>query len=258
MKVRAETLLAVSVSAPLALVYAAGLVRLASYGLGDWGTLARLVLATMLLRIIVIMGVRRLRDGNPVIVMDLMSLEMLCLPVLAFSGLLLKNHGLIGVGAQVFEVWPSALLVAGPIYGIYEISAMIRRSASLTYVIPTSLVLFYGLDFLLSSAASLSTQPSFPSLVTIVSPTSTAPLSVQVDVVAAAVALYVSLVIFSMAGGKGATLSLNPPLVLGVAGTAAAIFISALVAPFGSSASYLIIVPAFALVAATWTLAHVR
>jgi hypothetical protein len=179
--------------------------------------LGGLVLAAAVGRMILILSFRRLREGAPALVVDVLSAEVLAIPFLAVAYFLLGNPLFASEMKELFSVWPAAFLLVFPAYAIYKLSDLMRESTSLlTSVLPSAT----GVFALLSLLTTMSTVPShshglagFPALLISALSSSflggVAPQGSLWDVAVAGVLLYVVLMVYAVTKERDPSISLE-------------------------------------------------
>ena len=254
-------LLSAAVTVPLAYLYLSFLVWLvgsATFLPSD--AIQAAVVLTAAIRVLVILSVKRLRTGEFILIIDILSLEILILPFLAVAYIILHASWLPSVMTQIAFTWPLALLLVFPIFAVYKIATMTRDGSSLTMVLPSAAALFTFLA-VLESATKLAPQGSG------LAGLSNTVVSALVGGVASAVALpgvalagvvlYVALMVYAASRARPGGSSWNPMLALAVIGTLVALCWSILAVDFTGLAVFALGIPAAAILAAIWVVTRV-
>lgn len=258
---RLASLLAAALTLPLAYLYLSFLTWLVvGVTFLPSNAVQAAVVVTAAIRVVVILSIKRLRKGEFILVIDILSLEILCLPILALTYFILHTSWLPAVITQIAFTWPLALLLVFPVFAIYKIATLARDGSSLSTVLPSAAAMFVLLA-VLESATKLAPQGSG------LAGLSVTLASAMVGGVASAVALpgvalagvvlYVALMVYAASRSRPEGASWNPMLLLAVIGTLVALGWSALASGFTGLAVLALGVPAAAILAAIWVVTRV-
>ena len=260
MRVRISSVLAAATSVSLACCYASFLLWLI---LGSpflpSSAIEAFVATTAALRMAIALSIKRIRRSHFFITFDILSLEILVLPVLAVASLVYPS--LNDIVRQVLFAWPAAVIMVLPAYAIYKVTAFVRDGASLTTVLPSAVIVFVYLAILDSAAILPPVGSGLSGLAgTLASALvgsvalGAAPLQVAIT----GVLLYTTMVLYAATRGKEKDASLNPVLLLAVVGTLAALGWAVLASYAIGFAPLIFGVPGLALVVTLWVVSRAR
>jgi hypothetical protein len=260
MNIRLVWVLSTAVIIPLVYVYASFLLWLvlgATFLPSD--AIESFIVITAALRMAAILSIGRLRRADTLVIIDILSLEVLSLPFLALGYLFLGNPIFVIGIREVLFAWPFALILVSPIYGIYKLSTMMRDNASLTTILPSTVMLF-ALLAILDSATKLTPQASgltglSDSLISVFIG-GLVPAVAPPAVALTGIVLYIALILYATTRGRDIRTSINPILILAVAGTLVALGWAFAALSITDVASLAFGVPGVALAAVLWVVSR--
>lgn len=262
MSVRLMSVLAAGLAVPLLYLYLSFLLSLTSGAtlLPD-NLLESFIVATAVLRLVVILSFKRFRRAGTITIVDILSLEVLFIPFLALAYAFLGDPIFTTAIREVLSAWPFGLALVVPIFGVYKLSSLMRESARLTVVLPPATALF-ALLALLESATTLKPQaPGLAGFLQIMASSfsgGVASGTALPGVAVTGIVLYVVLMVYASARGRDDPTSWNLTLLLAVVGTLVTLG-WALVAPeITDSAALAFGVPGLGLIAIVWWFARAR
>jgi hypothetical protein len=260
MNIRLVWVLSAAVIVSLIYIYASFLVWLIfSATFLPSNAIESFIVITAAVRMAAILSVRRLRRAETLVIIDILSLEVLSLPFLALGYLFLGNPIFILGIREVLFAWPFALILVSPIYGIYKLSTLMRDNASLAIILPSTVMLF-ALLAILDSATKLTPQASgltglSDSLISVFIG-GLVPEVAPPGVAVTGIVLYIALILFATTRGRDIRTSINPILVLAVAGTLVALGWAFAALSITDLASLAFGVPGVAIAAVLWVISR--
>ena len=142
---KAVYLLAAAASASMAVLYLRFIWIVIMAYLVPFTVLELVVLSTMLARISAFFLVPGWRRSNPALMFDVLSVEVLIIPILSLLGLVTGSSFYGALSDQIFVAWAFALLVMGPSIMLFRFSRALLEGVRLSVVLPTSAAIFAGL-----------------------------------------------------------------------------------------------------------------
>jgi hypothetical protein len=186
-----------------------------------------LVLSAMLMRVSCLLLLPALRRAAPILVFDLLSAEVLVLPLLALASLVTESSLYDGLGFQLLVSWVFAILLCGPSVLLSRLTRALLSGVRLSVVLPSAAAIFAVLLSLQGVSAAPQGVTGPISLVVAyiggVSPSSTSVVASPVIAVADILA-FISIGLYAvLADGRGTRLRPQPlfALLLGVGGALA-------------------------------------
>ncbi len=218
-------------------------------------SVASLVVISAALRMAAIVCVKRLRTADLLVIIDILSLEIVSIPFLALASLFSGNPVFAEAIRQVLFAWPFALILVSPVYGIYKLATLMRDSASLSTVLPSTVMLYALLAIILTATTLTSPSSGLAGLSQTLVAVFLGGLSHEVappEVGAAGILLYVVLILYATTRGRDIRASLNSILILAVVGSLVALGWAFLATGVTDLASLAFGVPGVALAAFLW------
>ena len=129
--------LSVSTGGALAILYAQFLLGFLRLGNLFPGTLLEYsILGAQVLKVIAIFSIQRLRRASYAIVLDLFSIEMLALPIMAVGNLVLWTGYYSSAAMTLFLTWLPSVTLVVPSFLIYKSSMDIKEGGLLISILP--------------------------------------------------------------------------------------------------------------------------
>jgi len=219
------------------------------------------ILGTAALLMAVILAVGRLRTASVFIVIDILSIEILALPFLAYASFFTGSPVYDDLIKQILFAWPSAVLLVVPAYGIYRVVSSMREGSGLSTILPSAVALFVFLAVLSSSAT---VTPSGPGLSGLLATLGSVVLreaalgAASPSVAVTGVLLYTLLLLYATFQGREERTDANPILILAVLGTIAALGWGIATSSLLGFAPIVFGIPGLALVALLWVVSRAR
>jgi hypothetical protein len=218
-----------------------------------------LVLSTMLIRVSCFLLIPALRRAKPFLVFDLLSVEVLALPLLALGSIVTESRLYDALGLQLLVSWVFAILLCGPSVLLSRLTRALLSGVRLSVALPSAAAIFAVLWSFQGVSATPQGVTGPISLIVAyfggVSPSSTLVVASPVIAVAGILA-FISVGLYTiLADGRGGRTRLQPlfALLLGVGGTLAWVAgLSALT----SSSILILSVPTTAVVGLIWWVSH--
>jgi len=218
-------------------------------------TLEAVILGSQVARLIVILSIERLRTKNGIIIIDLFAAEVLLIPVLGSVAVLLGNREYLPLAGNLLWAWTSAFLLVFPAFAIYKVTAMIRRGATITSLVPTATSLFAVLAVVLSATKQSTTVSGLAGMTKLVLAALDQGATVAAAgpiVLAAGTVLYLGLIIYSTIGAEDAPPVRDLLLVFSAAGTALALLWGLVASEFTADAFFVFGAPSLVLIVVVW------
>ncbi|HME18767.1 MAG TPA: hypothetical protein VKF15_03415 [Nitrososphaerales archaeon] len=186
------------------------------------------VLSTQLIRIVVVLAVRRLRNASPFSILDFLSLETFAFPVLGLLGLVTGSGIYRDLGLQVIFGWTVSLLLLSPSIMIFRFARSMSSGAPLSVLLPYSAVLFGVLGSLqgLPAPPPGAGGPSALFGIVLGSPLGVPSASLRADssgLAAAAVVTFFALTVYASTSGSGRSAMRTAALAVALAGALGAL-----------------------------------
>ncbi len=129
--------LSVSIGGALAVLYAQfllGFLRMVNLLPGT--PLEYSILGAQVLKVIAIFSIRRLRRASYAVVLDLFSIEIFALPIMAVGNLVLGTGYYSSAAMTLFLIWLPSVALVVPSFLIYRSSMDIKEGGLLTSILP--------------------------------------------------------------------------------------------------------------------------
>lgn len=215
-----------------------------------------LVFSLQVVKIFFVIGVKRLRESGPALIVDLFGAELLLLPLLVAMDLFAGLGELSSVLSQLLTGWMVGVACVGLPYAAFKIGRSMMRSASLASVLPTSVVVSeLSVLFANASFAAAASQTGVAGVAEVAflgrgSAFSGSPLNFL-----ALIAVYISLLLYAVVGMDAKVVIDGPKaLVLAVLATSASVALAVLFSLFSLPLALAYIPPTVAIVSASWWL----
>ncbi len=148
MKLSRTTVISSVTGASLTLLYVSALTRGIITGAVIPATsIESAILGTLLARLLFILAIPRIR-GSSSAALNIMSAEVLLLPLLVFISLLTSDPIYLQLIRGIFFAWPAAFMAVSPLYTIPKLVQRIASGSSLSTVFPAVTSQFALLTFL--------------------------------------------------------------------------------------------------------------
>ena len=251
--------LTATAAASLAYLYMQFIWVVVVYFLPSVTVVGEVIIVTMMARVGAVVLWPRLLRASPVLTADLLSLEALALPFLAVLGYLTGDAAVWSLLTQVFVSWIAAVLVVAPSVMIIRYARSMYSGAKLSSFLPASAFLFGLMVSLLGVQRSAASGGGLKDLLgsffggAALLGSSGASFS-SPGVVAATVAVFFAVALYSIGVGDATVPVRSSSLLLALVGILAAIAWGVGVSFFAASAILVFTVPTGAIGAALWWL----
>jgi len=224
-------------------------------------TIEMTILATQVLRLLVVLAVPRFRRAKFLVVLDVFTLEILFVPALVVLTLVEGGLTYIAYAGQIIWAWPPAFMMVFIPFAIYKLGAKVRQVPPVSLTIPAAVSIFVPLTYL---AIATTTYTQFDGLMgisklllaaifgSILKP------SVPAEVSTAGVSLYLVLIVYAVSQGREAPPGRSGLLAFAVVGTVAAIGWETAARTFTGGEVLVFGVPALALAGVIWGVTRAR
>jgi len=212
------------------------------------------VLATMVLRLGMVMSVGRLRRARISVIIDIFALDVLVVVAILVLYVLLRVPAYFSLLSSIVLAWPTCLLLVFPPYALYRFAARMLEGAGLSAIIPSAIGLF-ALLVLPAEVASIGAQVQGLSgvsrllLQVLIGQARSSYLLPEITVTG--FLLYLALTLYAITRGEADAHRLGP-LVVAVAGSLVALGWSVLGSFFTDDVFLLFAVPGLAILGAVW------
>src|SRR5271169_270664 len=206
MSSRAKALLALAMAAPLAYMYLLFLSWVISNRiLPGANYVETTVVATQLIRLVLIVSVKRLRRASITQVFNIFSIEIFSFPALIALSLLFGDHYLLSVALTIVATLPSGLLCVVPALVIYRLTSAMGRDRRLLFTVPPAIALFALFAFVTGAVISQPAPVGLGGLSSLLLSALLKTRSIDTTplVVLASIPLYLSLATYASTQGGG-------------------------------------------------------
>ena len=217
------------------------------------------ILGTLVARLAVISVVPRLRKSTS-IVLNIMSAEVLLLPVLVLVSIFSADPLYLQLIRGIFFAWPAAFMVVSPLYTIPKLMRRIMLESSLSTILPALTSLFALLNFLdlglgnSTPGAGLSDVTKFA----LISAVGTAPsVIILTEMIVTGVVVYAAMVLYSLRRDSGVSFK-DSTLAVALIGALVSLTWGIIATYFSVSAQLVLGMPALVLVGVVWGLSRGR
>jgi len=255
---RTGPVLAFVVGSALASLYLRSvLIVVASGYLANAGSFQVGMIILQILKLVVILSFRRLRDANMVMIFDLFSVELLLLPVLVLANLLTGDNSVAGFEYALFSTWPLGLAMVFVPFAAYRVTRGVLRDELPSSVIPGAVLVTglaaYSAQVVSATPSNAATADFTRALVGgfISSAGIFAPLSLDPIIALTLPVLYVSLATYAAIGRTPTGAGFGPALLIALFSSFVVLLWTVTVVSIPGSV-LLFAVPTFGLLGVVW------
>jgi hypothetical protein len=224
-------------------------------------TIEMAILATQVLRLLVVVAVPRFRKAKFLVVLDVFTLEILLVPAMVVITLVEGGLTYIGYAGQIIWAWPPAFMMVFIPFAVYKLAAKVRQVPPISLTIPAAVSIFVPLAYLDIATTSYTQFDGLMGISKLLLAAifgSILKPSIPAQVSTAGVALYLVLIVYAVSQGSESPPARSGLLAFAVVGTVAAIGWEAAARSFTSGEILIFGVPALALAGVIWGVTRAR